>query len=409
MNAQDYTNEGRKGSLVNPVQLLWDHKSLRPVVVNSGYRWVPTTSTRRVRPLRFELGVGEPCESLLVHGDATDALAALALRYEHRDGYAGRVKLCYIDPPFNTGEHFEHYSDRADSSAWLGLLREHLVQIKKLLAPDGSVWLHLDDSEQHRARCILDEIFGTSAFVATVIWQKRVSRDNRKAFSSMHDYIHVYAPGGPIAWKRARNGLPDTGEFSNPDNDPRGPWRSAPMTAQAGHATASQFYTVTSPTGVEHDPPPGRCWTYTSERLTELDADGLVYWPRAGSGKPRLKRYASQGTTLAPFTIWNAEEVGSTSSAKKALLKQFPGLPTFDTPKPEALIERIVRVGSNEGELVLDSYLGSGTTAVVAQRLGRPWIGIERNSRAITEFALPRIQRERDASGGTGFSLARTQ
>ena len=320
---------------------------------------------------------------------------------------AGTVKLCYIDPPYNTGERFEHYSDRADRAEWLTKLRDHLVLARQMLAPDGSLWLHLDDSEQHRARCVLDEVFGDEAFVATIVWQKRTTRDNRKSFSSMHDYIHVYAPAGPKAWKKVRNGLPDEGAFKNPDRDPRGPWRSVPMNVQAGHATASQFYTLTTPTGVKHDPPPGRCWTYTAERLVELDADGRVYWPRAGNGKPRLKRYESEISGLAPFTIWTAEEVGDTGTAKRALLREFPGLQPFDTPKPSGLMERIVAIATDTGDLVLDYYLGAGTTAVAAQRLGRRWIGIEQSARVVEEFALPRLRSAWDSARSDGFGLAK--
>ncbi|GAB2680750.1 site-specific DNA-methyltransferase [Barrientosiimonas humi] len=319
----------------------------------------------------------------------------------------GSVKLCYLDPPYNTGERFRHYDDRKSTGEWLANLRANLELTKRVLAPDGSIWLHLDDSEQHRARCMLDDVFGSEAFVATVIWQKRTTRDNRKAFSSMHDYIHVYAPAGPKAWKKVRNGLPDKGAFSNPDCDPRGPWRSVPMNVQAGHATASQFYTLTTPTGDRHDPPPGRCWTYTARRLAELDADGRVYWPRGGSGKPRLKRYQSEVEGLAPFTIWPADEVGDTGGAKRTLLAEFPDRHPFDTPKPLALMERIVAIATDPGDTVLDYYLGSGTTAVAAQRSGRRWVGIEQSAQTVEQFALPRIRAAWESAPGTGVGVAR--
>jgi len=252
----------------------------------------------------------------------------------------------------------------------------------------------------------MDQVFGRDAFVATIIWQKRVTRDNRKAFSSMHDYIHVYAPSGPRAWKRVRNGLRDHGAFANPDNDPRGPWRSAPMSVQAGHATASQFYTVVSPAGTRHDPPPGRCWTFTQARLNELDADGRVYWPRDGHGKPRLKRYESENLGLAPFTIWSAADVGDTASAKKDLLREFPGGPVFDTPKPMALLERIIQIATNPGDLVLDFYLGSGTTALAAQSAGRHWIGVEQSEVIVQTYAAPRLERAAISGSSQSFELS---
>lgn len=364
---------------------------------------VPLHSRARATwDVKGQIVCGENADSLLIQGDAEIVLPELLAAQTERI-----VKLCYLDPPYNTGERFAHYDDRADRAKWLTKLRNQLVLAKQLLSPDGSLWLHLDDSEQHRARCVLDEVFGEEAFVATIVWQKRTTRDNRKAFSSMHDYIHVYAPAGPKRWKTVRNGLPDQGTFSNPDNDPRGPWRSVPMNVQAGHATASQFYTVTTPTGVAHNPPAGRCWTYTAERLAELDADGRVYWPRAGNGKPRLKRYQTEIVGLAPFTIWGADEVGDTGSAKRALLNDFPGLQAFDTPKPLALLERIIAIATDAGDVVLDYYLGSGTTAVAAQALGRRWIGIERNARTIDEFTLPRIRRAWESKPDGGFSLAR--
>jgi adenine-specific DNA-methyltransferase len=357
-----------------------------------------------VRPLHPALQVGDGSENLLVRGDALHALTSLLRLDGYRDRYAGKVRLCYLDPPFNTGETFQHYRDAVARSEWLATLRDRLVLIRRLLAPDGSVWVHLDDSEQHRARCVLDEVFGPKAFVATVIWQKRTSRDNRTAFSAMHDYIHVYAPLGPVAWKRLRNPLPDGGEFSNPDGDPNGPWRSVPLTAQAGHGTAGQFYTIVSPAGDAHDPPAGRCWTYTRERFDELVAAGRVYWPRAGRGKPRLKRYLHEATGLAPFTIWMAAEVGENADAKKALLAAFPGRPPFDTPKPEALLQRIIHIATNPGELVLDCFLGSGTTAVVAQRMGRRWVGVERSAEVVDGFALPRLRAALDGQG-RGFTV----
>ena len=347
---------------------------------------------REVRLLHVANQVGDGSDNLLIRGDAQHALGSLLGLDDYRARYAGKVRLCYIDPPFNTGEQFAHYDDSLDRATWLSMLRDRLLQIKDLLASDGSIWVHLDDSEQHRARCILDEVFGCDAFVATIVWQKRTSRDNRKSFSSMHDYIHVYAPAGPVAWKKTRNGLRDEGAFSNPDNDPRGSWRSVPMSAQDGHATGAQYYTVVTPTGARHDPPKGRCWTYSEPRFNELVADGRVYWPRAGAGKPRLKRFEFEAAGLAPFTIWTADDVGDNASAKKALLHAFPDVPAFDTPKPEALLERVVEIGTNPGDLVLDCFLGSGTTAVVANRLGRRWIGIERESGTVASFVVKRLE-----------------
>ncbi|MFD1203202.1 site-specific DNA-methyltransferase [Leucobacter albus] len=352
----------------------------------------------------FELLEGSEPDGVLLVGDAGAVLPVLA---RENSEVLGSVKLCYIDPPYNTGENFAYYSDRRGSEQWLAVLRSHLEALVPLLSSDASVWVHLDDSEQHRARVVLDEVFGRESFVGTIIWQKRLTRENRRAFSSMHDYIHVYAPSGPKAWKRVRNGVSDTGGFSNPDDDPRGPWRSAPMSVQAGHATRSQFYTVVTPTGVRHEPPAGRCWTYTQDRLQQLDQEGRLYWPRGGDGKPRLKRYQSESGGLAPFTIWSAAEVGDTAMAKKSLLRDFPKIPAFDTPKPLQLLERIVEIATDPGDLVLDFYLGSGTTALAAQALGRRWIGIEENLETVSRFAIPRLRADFPKSPSNGFGFLR--
>ncbi|MCU1441306.1 MAG: putative restriction-modification system methyltransferase [Rhodoglobus sp.] len=343
----------------------------------------------------------------VINGDNHDAMRTL-LQGRTMPSFAGTVRLCYLDPPYNTGAQFSTYSDSQSSAVWLDALRDRLVLVRALLSSDGSVWLHLDDGEQHHARVIMDEVFGREAFVATIVWQKRTSRDNRTAFSSSHDYIHVYAPLGAKDWKRVRNGLPDTGTFNNPDGDPRGPWRSTPMSAQAGHGTKAQFYTVVTPTGALHEPPPGRCWTYTAARLQQLDAEGRVYWPRNGDGRPRLKRYAYESGDLAPSTLWLAEFAGDTAEAKKELLSEFPGESVFDTPKPERLLERIIAIATEPDDLVMDIYLGSGTTAVSALKLGRRFIGIESSAKVVNEVAVPRISRQLDPHAG-GFKIYEVQ
>lgn len=357
----------------------------------------------RSRPVMVERSlVGDAraaAGNLLICADALDATNWMAA-----DSRLEAVSLCYIDPPFNRGEDFAHYNDALPTGAWLSMLRDRLRGVRDVLRPDGSVWLHLDDAAQHHGRCLLDEVFGPDAFVATVIWQRRTSRDNRTAFSAAHDYIHVYAPAGARSWRRRRNALPDKGRFSNPDDDPRGPWRSAPMSAQAGHATASQFYAVVSPSGHVHEPPSGRCWTYTRERLDQLVADGRVYWPRGGRGKPRLKRYADEVEGLAPSTLWMADEVGENAHAKKDMLALFADRSAFDTPKPESLLERVVQVATRPGEVVLDCFAGSGTTLAVAHKLGRRWVGVERSNHVFETFTLPRLTMVVQGDDAVGIS-----
>lgn len=403
------------------LELTWTDKDRRLLAHGaSSYQVVDATDWRvaEVRLLHTTDTVGDAtADNLLIQGDSLHALTALTSLPQYAERYRGQVKLCYIDPPFNTGETFEHYDDGLEHSIWLTMLRDRLIQIKQLLRPDGSVWVHLDDVEQHRGRCVLDEVFGPAAFVATVVWQKRTSRDNRAGFSSSQDYIHVYSPAG-TNWKHVRNRLPDTGAYSNPDDDPRGPWRSVPMSAQAGHATASQFYTVTSPTGVPHDPPEGRAWTYTRPRFDKLVEAGLVYWPRGGDGKPRLKKFPQPDDGLVPFTLWPADEVGENATANAEMRALFPERAPFSTPKPERLLERIVRIGSNAGDLVLDCFAGSGTTAAVAHKMGRRWVTVELLAGTVDDYTRPRLElvvKDADSGGvtesagwegGGGFTVA---
>lgn len=201
------------------------------------------------------------------------------------------MKLAYLDPPFNTGQAFEHYDDALEHSVWLTMMRDRLTQIQTLLSPDGSAWVHCDDSEQHRLRCVMDEVFGTRAFVATVVWQKRYSRDNRPAIGAVHDYLHVYAPLG-TDWKLVRNRVirdaKSMRQYRNPNNDERGPLRAIPLDVQAGHATASQFYDVETPGGAVRRPASGRAWSVTKARLGDLVAEGRVYFGADGRGMPKL-------------------------------------------------------------------------------------------------------------------------
>lgn len=386
----------QRGSLAGSIQLSWS----QPL----------TDMAEGIDGLKLDIHTREPGlvsegeRGLVIQGDAQRSLDAVLADEALGPRYRKAVQLCYIDPPFNRGETFGQYDDSLDRTQWLEMMRACFNQAKELLAETGSIWVHLDDAAQHHGRCLLDEVFGADAFVATVVWQRRTTRDNRKAFSSMHDYIHVYAPCGPKRWKQVRNPLPDNGAFANPDNDPRGPWRSIPMTAQAGHATDSQFYTVVTPAGSRHEPPPGRCWTFTKTRLEELMAEGRVYWPRNGHGKPRLKRFRDEVDGVAPFTIWTADEVGTTSVAKKEILSLVPGNPRFDTPKPERLLERVIQVGSDPGDLVLDFFLGSGTTAAVAQKMGRRWIGVELNGTTLESCTLPRLREVVAGTDGIGIS-----
>ncbi|MDQ2667269.1 MAG: site-specific DNA-methyltransferase [Gemmatimonadota bacterium] len=341
-------------------------------------------------------------DNRLIFGD--NLLALRALEQE----FAGKVKCVYIDPPYNSGSAFQQYDDGIEHSLWLSLMRERLECLARLLAPDGTIWASIDDTEGPYLRVLMDEVLGRSKFVATVIWEKRTSRENRRTFSFNHDYVLVYARDRD-RFDESRNLLPLTQEvldrYKNPDNDPRGAWQSVSATAQAGHATARQFYTLRTPGGAEFDPPDGSCWRYTQDRMDRAIADGRIWFGREQRNMPRIKMFLSEqeDAGLTPFTIWKADEVGTNDSAKRHLLDLFDGTLVFDTPKPEGLIERILHIATNVGDLVLDSFLGSGTTAAVAHKMGRRWIGVELGSHCVTASA-PRLRKVVDGNDRGGVT-----
>ena len=256
--------------------------------------------------------------------------------------------------------------------------------------------MHLDDSEMAYCRVMLDEVFGRDGFVATVVWQKRPTRENRAAIGDVHDYLVVYSRSGQ-RWSEVRHRLPrdekSRKQYRNPNSDPRGDWRTVPIDAQAGHATASQFYEIVGPTGRTFRPPPGRAWSITRPRYEGLLNTGRIWFGKDGKGRPMSIRYLDEDEGLVPWTWWPHEEVGHTGESKKEILNLFPGVEPFATPKPERLMHRIIHIATNPGEIVLDCFLGSGTTAAVAQKLGRRWVGVERSEDTLANFALPRLKR----------------
>lgn len=330
---------------------------------------------------RLKLGASGPV-SALVQGHNDQVLDAIG------DRLIEKVRCIYIDPPYNNMEAYEHYDDRDSHDVWIEKLSGHVSRLKPLLREDGSLWVSIDDHQVHYLKVALDKIFGRQNFVSTVIWEHRKTRENRKAFSNNHEYILVYAKNA-ASFKKQRNQLPYNdevkGRFKNPDSDLRGIWQSVSLNVQAGHATKSQFHEIIAPNGKPHNPPTGRCWMYTSERVNELVAENRIWFGKDGNGVPRLKRfYSEMKGGLTPQTLWRAEEVGTTDLAKKDTLKQFPGKPVFDTPKPEALVDRILNIAADPGDLVLDSFLGSGTTGAVALKNGMRFVGIEMGQHVVS-------------------------
>ena len=291
----------------------------------------------------------------------------------------------FIDPPYNA-DAAQIYEDNIEHSLWLTLIRPRLQILWTLLSNEGSIWISIDDNERDYLKVLCDEIFGRSNFIASIVWQKRYSRENREAIGDVHEYIIVYAKN-PTRFKEIRNLVPMSEEqakvYKNPNNDPRGRWRPVPMTAQAGHATPEQFYEIVAPGGKVHTPPAGRCWSLSKKTFEELLKDRRIYFGKDNNSHPNKIRYLSEVPGVAPWTWWTCDEVGHTDSAKKEILALFPDN-IFDTPKPETLIQRIIHIATNPNDLVLDSFLGSGTTAAVAHEMGRRYIGIEMGEHAYT-------------------------
>lgn len=310
--------------------------------------------------------------------------------------FADKVKCIYIDPPYNNGEEYAHYSDVFSHKQWLDNMRSIINRLFRLLTKDGSLWISIDDNEVHYLKVLCDEIMGRSNFVTTIIWQQRTTRENRRAFSNNHEYILVYAKD-PATFKKKRNLLcadnSVLARYKNPDNDPRGPWQSVSLNVQAGHAVSSQFYSITAPGGKVFNPPNGRCWIYNETRMKKEIADNNIWFGLDKNSTPRKKKFLCDAKLgLTPETLWLASDVGTTNDAKKQLLALFPTTTVFDTPKPESLIRRILEIASNEGDLILDAFLGSGTTAAVAHKMKRAYIGIDISSESI-DYSLSRLKR----------------
>lgn len=343
-------------------------------------------------------------DNRLIFGD--NLLALKALEQE----FSGKIKCVFIDPPYNTGSAFTHYDDGLEHSIWLGLMRDRLEIIWKLLSDDGSLWITIDDNEAHYLKVMCDEVFGRANFIANMIWEKRTSRENRRVFSFNHDHLLVYTKN-KSKFEAVRNPLGLNAEvlsrYKNQDDDPRGAWQSVSANAQAGHATASQFYTFTLPSGRLVDPPKGRCWLYTKERMQQEIAAGNIWFGADGNNAPRIKKFLkdSEGKGLTPETIWPASEVGTNDDAKKGLLQLLPDHPVFDNPKPEGLLERVVHIATNPGDIVLDSFGGSGTTGAVAHKMGRRWIMVELGDHCHTHI-IPRLHKVIDGEDKGGITGA---
>ena len=339
---------------------------------------------------------------MLIYGDNLLALKAL------EQDFAGNIKCVYIDPPYNTGSAFEHYDDNVEHSLWLSLMWPRLEILKNLLHPtEGSIWISIDDDEGHYLKILCDEVFGRSNFVANVIWEKKYTIANdAKWLSDNHDHILVFSRNKE-SWRP--NSLPRTASmndaYKNPDNHPKGPWKATPLHAKSGSEKLKNF-SYTFKNGITWCPPSGTFPRYSKETLAQLDANDAIWFGKDGKATPSRKTFLAEvnqeGTP--PKTIWNFEEVGHNHEAKDEV-KAFNPENVFDTPKPERLIQRILTLASNEGDWVLDSFLGSGTTTAVAQKMKRKWIGVELGEHCHTH-CIPRLKSVIDGKDQGGISEA---
>jgi len=351
---------------------------------------------------------------MLIQGDNLDALKAL-LPY-----YAGQVKCIYIDPPYNTGSAFEHYDDSLEHSTWLSLMYPRLEILHDLLAEDGSMWVSIDDSEAHYIKVVGDEIFGRRNFILDISWRKRDGAPNDRKIGAVHEHILVWAKSKTSGSKQTLaeekfNLMPRTEKadaqyqtFTEPNGpDPRGPFRKIDTTAngKGGRFVESLYYPITNPyTGQEVWPRTGTCWRHNRSEMERLQKDGRLYWGVKGTATTPMRKLfvfeAKQGMTTP--SIW--DDVALNQHASAEIEKIFGEKAAFETPKPEALLNRIIHLASNSGDLVLDSFLGSGTTAAVAHKMGRRWIGIEMGDHAVTH-CVPRMRKVIDGEQG-GISKA---
>ncbi|AXK47087.1 site-specific DNA-methyltransferase [Brachybacterium saurashtrense] len=464
------------------LELTWMGKDLALIPHEDGkydYAWVDPSDPRvtEVRTLEETATVGQAAslldgdghmtaagsdDNLLIVGDSGDALRSLGTIPEYRNRYEGQVKLVYIDPPFNTGKVFSRYSDQMEHSVWLTFMRDRIRDIKPLMAPDASIWVHLDDEEVHRMRALLDEEFGAENFVSEVAWQKAVTPRNnvRERLSAAHDYILVYRIGSGWLPKRLDESSVTDRRYKSPDGDPM-PWRDHPIDSPGAVTHQGMVYAIQHPiTGRLMYTKQGRSWGHEQSWLLEQMSEYAPYelrdiddaeeraricgisasevrqgvkaimlavpleeaakmaqerydagnWPiiyltRKGQGKSGIQAKAYPNTQKkSAATMWFASEVGANIAGKSEVGDLFPDIAPFDTPKPERLLERILHIGSNPGDLVLDCFAGSGTTAAVAQKMGRRWVTVELLEETVETFIVPRLTKVIDGSDQGGIS-----
>ncbi len=367
-------------------RLEWPGKREAIVTAN-----LPTTKT--LRPVREDSVDFDTTENLYIEGDNLEVLKLL------QESYLGKIKMIYIDPPYNTGKDFVYkdnftedksefeknsgirneYGERlvlnSDTSGrfhsrWLTMLYPRLKLARNLLTDDGVIFISIDDGEQANLKKMCEEIFGMNSFVANIMWQKKTSPDARMNISAAHDHILVYSKNTdsfimdylPMEGNRLKS-------FSNPDNDPRGDWASVDLTGQTGRAPKSQFYSITTPNGEKMPPPEGRCWALAERTFIELQKDNRIWFGKDGTNRPRLKKFLSESKGIRPWTWWDNKSVGHSQEGAQELKNLFDGQMIFDNPKPIKLLKRVIQLSTDSNDIILDFFSGSASSAcaVLAQ------------------------------------------
>jgi adenine-specific DNA-methyltransferase len=396
---------------LNKLELTWIGKDdERPAIEPRILIEDPTYSCGKVE--EGVLSNGKPWHgNMLIHGDNLLALKAL------ENDYTGQIKCIFIDPPYNTGSAFEHYDDNLEHSTWLNLMYQRLILLHKLLSDDGTLWIALDDNEVHYCKVLCDEIFGRSNFVQGVIWRSSDNSNNdSKQFSVDHNTILVYSKTSGWLSKKLPPKESQASHFKNPDNDPRGPWFDGnPISSPSPRENLT--FDIETPIGtIIH--PPKNGWRWSKETIAEKIASGEIYFNKDYTNIKR-RTYLADSKGLPPSSLWvDLEETGHNRQAKYEQKKLYPDWTKddwFGTPKPEKLIEKILLISTNENDLILDSFLGSGTTAAVAHKMGRRWIGVEMGEQAYTHCATRLkkvidgeqggISKSQNWKGGGGFKF----
>lgn len=388
---------------INKLELTWIGKNEKPLAVEPRLLLdTPEYSFGEIETGTLPNGKPWP-GNMLIHGDNLLALRAL------EQDFAGQVKCIFIDPPYNTGSAFEHYDDNREHSIWLSLMRERLVILHRLLSEDGLIWITLDDNEVHYCKVMCDEIFGRKNFLGNVIWQHSIQgKNDAKTFSLSHNHILVYAKSDKfIRYKLPREEKHNV-NYSNPDNDPKGSWRSGDV--RSPNLRENLKYNITTLSG-KIISPPEKGWRWSKELLLSKIESGEIFF---SSDEKRIIRkiYLCDQDGRVPDSLWLGEDSGTTREANTEL----KGLQIiFGTPKPERLIQRVINISTRPGDLVLDSFLGSGTTAAVAHKMGRRWIGVELGDHAYTHCAIRMkkvvegeqggISKAQNWQGGGGFKF----